>query len=127
MGNYETDFVFYTDQIEIALELHSTRTLSHQGEKSRCESIHSLNAITHSYTVQRTFSAAGHLTAPVYLCLKKPSGKLSESEITFSPNFCYKLLEKFSYLAENVQDLKRSCDLEFFWKTEQICRHVLGK
>lgn len=89
MENYEAGLVFNTDQMGVALELHSTRTLSHKGEKSTFESIQSQNAISHSYSVQPTISVAGYLTTPVYLCLKEPSGKLSECEITQFANFIF--------------------------------------
>jgi len=61
------------------LEIHSTRTLSYKGEKTTACTVRSTNASTHSYTVQPTITLDGHLLSPIYLCLKKPKGHISEN------------------------------------------------
>jgi hypothetical protein len=79
LPQYEASEVINTDQTGIQLELHSTRTLSHKGEKVTIGSVRSINATTHSYTVQPTIALDGHLLSPLYLCLKEPKGHMSEN------------------------------------------------
>ena len=50
LPQYEERAVLNTDQSGIHLELHSTRTLSHKGEKVKIGSVRSVNATRHSYT-----------------------------------------------------------------------------
>lgn len=80
LSHYAPDEVLNTDQIGLELEMHSTRTLSYQGEKVTLARIRSKNATTHSYTIQPMISLAGKLVGPIFLCLKEPKGKMSESE-----------------------------------------------
>ena len=79
LPQFETNEVVNTDQSGIQLELHSTRTLSHKGEAVTAGSIRSINATTHSYTVQSTIVLDGHLLSPLYLCFKEPKGHMSEN------------------------------------------------
>ncbi len=79
LPKYGADEVINTDQSGIQLELHSTRTLSHKGEKITTGSVPSTNATTHSYTVQPTITLDGHLLSPLYLCLKEAKGHMSEN------------------------------------------------
>ena len=67
-----------TDQVGIEKELHSTRTLSIQGEKETFGSVLSKNAATHSYIVQRTISLYVKLAGSMSLCLQKPNGHVSD-------------------------------------------------
>jgi hypothetical protein len=53
--------------------------LSHKEEKVTTGSAGSINAITHSYTVQPTISLDGHLLSPLYLYLKESKGHVSEN------------------------------------------------
>ena len=48
LPQYEASEVINTDQSGIELELHSTRTLSHKGEKVTTGSVRSIDATTHS-------------------------------------------------------------------------------
>jgi hypothetical protein len=75
---YEEAKIFNTDQVGIAKEQHSTRTLSFQGERKTFGVVKSKNATTHSYTIQPTISLDGRLIGPIYLCLQKPGGKMGE-------------------------------------------------
>lgn len=84
MGNYAPEEILNTDQVGLELELHSTRTLSHVGEDVTLARVRSKNATTHSYTIQPMISLAGKLVGPVFLCLKEPNGKMSDSESTNS-------------------------------------------
>jgi len=79
LPQYEASEVINTDQSGIQLELNSTRTLSHNEEKVTIGSVRSINATTHSYTVQPTIVPDGHLLSPLYLCLKDPKGYMSEN------------------------------------------------
>ena len=81
--NYAPEEILNTDQVGLELELHSTRTLLYEGEKFTMARVRSKNAVTHSYTVQPMISAAGKLVGPVFLCLKEPRGKMSETELIY--------------------------------------------
>ncbi|CAF2826171.1 unnamed protein product [Rotaria sp. Silwood2] len=83
MQNYTHEEILNTDQIGLELELYSSRTLSYEGEKVTMTRVRSKNATTHSYTVQPMISAAGKLVGPVFLCLKEPKGKMSESKLIY--------------------------------------------
>ena len=52
---------FNTDQSGFQKELYSGRTLSNKGEKIVESAVQSVNATTHSYTIQPTISASGEL------------------------------------------------------------------
>ena len=79
LPQYEEHAVLNTDQSGIQLEFHSTRTLSHRGEKVTVGSVRSVNATTHSYIVQPTITLDGYFLSPLDLCLKEPSGRLSDN------------------------------------------------
>ena len=83
MQNYAPEEILNIDQVGLELELHSNRTLSYMGEKVTMVRVRSKNATTHSYTVQPMISAAGKLIGPLFLCLKEPKGKMSESKLTY--------------------------------------------
>lgn len=76
---YHANNILNTDQIGIELEMHSNRTLSHAGEKTTLASVRSLYSRTHSYTVQPMISMGGKVIGPLFLCLKEPTGKLSDN------------------------------------------------
>lgn len=83
MQNYAPEEILNTDQVGLELELHSSRTLSYEGEKVTMARVRSKNATTHSYTIQPTISAAGKLVGPLFLCLKELNGKMSDSELIY--------------------------------------------
>ena len=68
-----------TDQLGIAKEINSTRTLSFAREKKTFDMVASKNATTHSYTVQPIISVDGKQVGPILLCLQEPEGKIGES------------------------------------------------
>ncbi|CAF0921229.1 unnamed protein product [Adineta steineri] len=76
---YAPNQIFNTDQLGIELEPHSDRTLTYSGEKSTWGSVRSLGAATHSYTIQPTITMDGCVLNPLYICLKEPSGRISEN------------------------------------------------
>ena len=82
MSHYTPEEILNTDQAGIELEMHSTRTLSHKGEDVTIARVRSKNATTHSYTIQPIITLAGQLLGPVFICLKEPKGKMSDSELT---------------------------------------------
>jgi hypothetical protein len=65
MNYYAPNEILNTDQIGLELEMHSTRTLSYQGEKVTFARIRPKNATTHSYTIQPMISLAGQLVGPI--------------------------------------------------------------
>ncbi|CAF3873098.1 unnamed protein product [Rotaria sp. Silwood1] len=75
---YLSKEILNTDQVGIEKELHSTRTLSFQGEKKTLGSVASKNATTHSYTIQPTINLDGQLVGPMYLCLQEPKGRMGD-------------------------------------------------
>ena len=79
MKDYAPEEILNIDQVGLELELHSTRTSSHEGENVTLIRVKSKNAATHSYTIQPMISLAGKL---VFLCLKEPKGKMSDSKLT---------------------------------------------
>ena len=79
LPKYNEDFVLNTDQSGLELEIHSNRTLSHQGEKITLSAVRSINETTHSYTVQPMISLSGKIVDPIYLCLKEPKGRMSDN------------------------------------------------
>jgi hypothetical protein len=83
MQHYSPQAIMNTDQVGLEKELHSTRTLSYQGENLTVVAVKSQNAITHSYTVQPMINLAGDVVGPIYLCLKEPNGRISESEFDY--------------------------------------------
>ncbi|CAF1370406.1 unnamed protein product [Adineta ricciae] len=76
---YNEDFVLNTDRAGLQLEFPSTRTLSYQGEKTTLATVRSVNATTHSYTVQPTITLSGKIFGPVYICLKEVNGRMSDN------------------------------------------------
>lgn len=85
LPKYDLDYVINTDQSGIQLEFYSTRTLSYKGEKATALTVRSKNATTHSFTVQPCVSLTGKLVGPLFLCLKEPTGYLSENiRVSFS-------------------------------------------
>ncbi|CAF1364266.1 unnamed protein product [Adineta ricciae] len=79
LPHYEASEVINTDQSGIQFELQSTRTLSHKGEKVTVGSVRSINATTHSYTVQLAITLDGHLLSPLYFSLKEPKEPMNEN------------------------------------------------
>lgn len=65
---------FNTDQFGMNLEIHSGRTLEEKGVKSVEALVQSVNATTHSYTLQATISAAGKVLPKMYMCLQTKDG-----------------------------------------------------
>ncbi|CAM4778789.1 unnamed protein product [Rotaria magnacalcarata] len=76
--NYNSSEVLNTDQVGINLELVGNRTLTHMGEQSTWCSVRSTNNTTHSYTIQSTIALNGTVFGPLYVCLKEPSGRISD-------------------------------------------------
>lgn len=79
LPHYKEDFVLNTDQSGLQLEFPSNRTLSYQGEKTTLATVRSINATTHSYTIQPTISMSGKIVGPIYLCLKETNGRMSDN------------------------------------------------
>ena len=75
---YNEEFVLNIDQSDLEFEIHSNRTLSHQGEKTTLSAVRSINETTHGYTVQSMIRLSGKIVGPIYLCLKEPNGRMSD-------------------------------------------------
>ncbi len=72
--NYEPDQIFNTDQSGINYETYSQRTLANIGESTEV-SANSLNAMSHSYTIQPVMSFEGKLVGKLLLCLQEINSK----------------------------------------------------
>ena len=81
MSKYKPEEILNTDQIGLELEIHSTRTFSHEGEHVNLARVRSKNATTHSYTIHPMISLAGPLVGPIFLCLKEPKRKMNDNEL----------------------------------------------
>ncbi|XP_015782464.1 uncharacterized protein LOC107360342 [Tetranychus urticae] len=81
LGEYKSqngisdDQVYNADQSGIAYELHTARTLSHQGEKDTIGLVRNTNAKTHSYTVMPFVSMSGNIGEKALICLKETNGE----------------------------------------------------
>ncbi len=71
LSGYDKDFVLNTDQSGLRLEFPSRRTLSYRGETITLTTVRSINATTHSYTVQPIICMSSKIVGPLYLCLKE--------------------------------------------------------
>lgn len=87
VGEYN---VYNSDQSGFNLEMYGGRTLSFIGTSKVENLVQSLNSLTHSYTIQPTVSASGHLISPLLIVLKEKDGK-------FGPK-----IEKDLYKADNI-------------------------
>ena len=67
--------VFNTDQPEFAYTVCTKRTFSYMGERATLGSAQSLNALTHSYTIQPLLDMDGHMKGKLWVNLQEPSGK----------------------------------------------------
>ncbi|CAF5045695.1 unnamed protein product [Rotaria sp. Silwood1] len=74
----DQNYISRFHQVGIEKELHSTRTLSFQGEKKTLGRVSSKNATTHSYTIQPTISLDGRVIGPMFLCLQETNGRMGD-------------------------------------------------
>lgn len=124
---YEADEVINTDQSGIQLELRSTRTLNHKGEKVTMGSVRSINATTYSYTVQPTITLDGHLLSPVYLCLKEPKGHMSEnirSHLFKASNVMITCSSSGKLTTFPSRILARTRSLPVTWSTQEVSTYL---
>jgi hypothetical protein len=70
---------FMVDVRKLVPKYGADEVMSHKGKKITTGSVRSINATTHSYTVQPTITLDGHLLSSLYLCLKEPKGHMSEN------------------------------------------------
>ena len=68
-----------TWEVGINLELYGNRSLTFTGEKSTWCSVKSISNTTHPYTIQSTITLYGSALGPLYLCLKEPTGHMSDN------------------------------------------------
>jgi len=66
--------VWNTDQSGFNYEMTSARTLSVRGERDTQGLVQSMNAMTHSYTLQVLISNDGRLAPKLFLCLQEQGG-----------------------------------------------------
>lgn len=73
-GKMRLNNIYNTDQSGFNLEVRSGRTLAVSGIKVIPSTVQSVNATTHSYTIQPTISAAGDLLSPLFIVLQELGG-----------------------------------------------------
>ena len=62
---------YNTDQSGFSYNVHTNRTLSHTGETVTVAAVKTLNALTHSYTIQPLVNMRGELVGKLYVNLKE--------------------------------------------------------
>jgi len=72
--------MYNSDQSGFQLEIHSGRSLSHQGIKKVQRVVQSLATTTHSYTIQAIISCDGNLLSPLFNVLKEANGRFGPRE-----------------------------------------------
>ena len=82
---YGPERIFSTDQSGFNEAYHTGRTLDIQGQKSVFAEAQSINALTHSYTIQPIPSANGRLLLKLLVVLR-------ESGDQFGPNVKKKIV-----------------------------------
>lgn len=75
LDEYGRENVYNSDHAGFSYELHAGRTLDIKGVRKVEIVTQSKNALTHSYTILPTMSAAGKLVEPLYLILQEKDGK----------------------------------------------------
>ncbi|CAF2053469.1 unnamed protein product [Rotaria magnacalcarata] len=79
IDQYNPNEVLNTDQVGINLKMYGNRTLSYMGEQSTWSMVRSIGKTTHSYTTQSIITLDGSVLGPLFLCLKEPTGKMSDN------------------------------------------------
>jgi hypothetical protein len=72
--NFDRSIIVNSDQSGFNYELHSNRTLNFIGEKDIICNVNSLNAISHSYTIQPTLNSNGNFIGKCLLVLQDHNG-----------------------------------------------------
>ena len=75
---YNPNEILNTNQVGINIELYNNRTLTYMGESSTWNSVRSVYNTTHSYTTQNIITMRRTVFGPLYLCLKEPTGHMSD-------------------------------------------------
>jgi len=71
------------------LEIHSGRSLSHQGIKKVQRVMQSLASTTHLYTIQPIISCDGNLLSPLFIVLKEANSRFGPRVEENLFNKCY--------------------------------------
>ena len=66
---FSSSAVINTDQSGFNYEMYSKRTLSQYGEKNTVLFVNSMNAISHSYTIQPVITMEGKLLPKFLICI----------------------------------------------------------
>jgi hypothetical protein len=119
--------ILNTDQVGLEKELHSTRTISYRGEKLTVAAIKSMNAISHSFTVQPMINMAGEVVGPIFLCLQEPKGRISERKfVLFLFPATFEIFRPRSTI-EDVPRSKRRSHLLKIGKIDHLSRALLAR
>jgi len=74
MVNVGARNTYNSDQSGFNKELHFGRSLDYRGVRSVPRVVQSVNATTHSYTIQPTINAEGEFLKPLVVVLQEPAG-----------------------------------------------------
>lgn len=92
-ARYDEKNIYNSDQSGFKLELISNRTLAPQGSKQVVIVYQKSGSATHSYTIQPTISASGHLLGPLFVVLQEKDGEfgpLVQQRMFTHPVLCVK-------------------------------------
>ena len=84
---FPSSAVINTDQSGFNYEMYSKRTLSQYGEKNTVLFENSMNAISHSYTIQPVITMEGKLLPKFLICLQEIGGNFGPKVLENFPNF----------------------------------------
>lgn len=87
LTQYDPTEVFNTDQSGFNYIVHTNRTLSYTGERITTATVESLNALTHSYTVQPLLNMNGNLVGKLYINLKETKNQFGPIVAQNMPNY----------------------------------------
>ena len=110
--------IFNTDQSRFEYEISTVRTLSNKGERNTLGNVQSIQATTHSYTVQILLSKSGEL-GDVYICFQERNG-------TFGPHVRQSISQAQMRFANTYIDCSRSGKMEKRNIVNWV-KHVLNK
>ena len=71
----DPDSTYNTNQSEFSYNVHTNRTHSHTGETVTVAAVKTLNALTHSYTIQLLINMRGKLVGKLRVNLKKAANE----------------------------------------------------
>lgn len=104
---FGSENIYNSDQSGFQLEIHSGRSLSHQGVKTVERVVQSVSSTTHSYTIQPIISCSGNLLSPLFIVLKEADGR-------FGPRVEENLFRPTNVVVKASKSGKMTSGINFF-------------